>query len=134
MSGFTGSAGTLVVTLEEAGLWTDGRYFIQAARQLEGSGITLYKMGEEGIPTIAEFLCDKLKENCTLGFDGRVINTKFGQNLMDKLGCKKIKVVYDKDLVAMIWTERPTLSSDTALYSGCSVLRSYYLGKGLFIY
>jgi Xaa-Pro aminopeptidase len=124
MSGFTGSAGTLVVTLEEAGLWTDGRYFIQAARQLEGSGITLYKMGEEGIPTIAEFLCDKLKENCTLGFDGRVINTKFGQNLMDKLGCKKIKVVYDKDLVAMIWTERPTLSSDTAF-----LLDKKYAGK-----
>lgn len=124
MSGFTGSAGTLVVTLEEAGLWTDGRYFIQAARQLEGSGITLYKMGEEGIPTIAEFLCDKLKENSTLGFDGRVINTKLGQNLMDKLGCKNIKVVYDKDLVAMIWTDRPTLSSDTAF-----LLDKKYAGK-----
>lgn len=124
MSGFTGSAGTLVVTLEEAGLWTDGRYFIQAARQLEGSGITLYKMGEEGIPTIAEFLCDKLKENSTLGFDGRVINTKLGQNLMDKLECKNVKVVYDKDLVAMIWTDRPTLSSDTAF-----LLDKKYAGK-----
>lgn len=124
MSGFTGSAGTLVVTIEEAGLWTDGRYFIQAARQLEGSGITLYKMGEEGIPTIAEFLCDKLKENSTLGFDGRVINTKLGQNLMDKLECKNVKVVYDKDLVAMIWTDRPTLSSDTAF-----LLDKKYAGK-----
>ena len=62
MSGFTGSAGTLVVLPDEAGLWTDGRYFLQGAAQLEGSTITLMKMGEEGVPTIAEFLADKLED------------------------------------------------------------------------
>ncbi|MDF2610931.1 MAG: peptidase family [Lachnospiraceae bacterium] len=124
MSGFTGSAGTLVVTLEEAGLWTDGRYFIQAARQLEGSGITLYKMGEEGIPTIAEFLSDKLKEDGILGFDGRVINTKFGQNLLGKLAGKNVKIIYDKDLVDMVWTDRPSLSTEPAF-----LLDIKYAGK-----
>ena len=58
MSGFTGSAGTLVVTLTEAGLWTDGRYFIQAEQQLAGSTITLYRMSEEGVPTVKEFVED----------------------------------------------------------------------------
>ncbi|EPZ59462.1 creatinase/Prolidase N-terminal domain protein [[Clostridium] sordellii ATCC 9714] len=52
ISGFTGSAGTVVVTMEEAGLWTDGRYFIQAEKELEGSTIKLFKMGEEGVPTL----------------------------------------------------------------------------------
>ena len=63
LSGFTGSAGTLVVTEQEAGLWTDGRYFVQAAHQLEGSGITLYKMGQKGVPTVAELLAEKLKDS-----------------------------------------------------------------------
>ena len=61
MSGFTGSAGTLVVTLTEAGLWTDGRYFIQAEQQLAGSTITLYRMSEEGVPTVKEFVEDNFR-------------------------------------------------------------------------
>ena len=75
ITGFTGSAGTAVVTMDEAGLWTDGRYFVQAAKQLEGSGVTLQKMGEEGVPDIYEYLEQVLPENGVLGFDGRVINS-----------------------------------------------------------
>ena len=67
MSGFTGSAGTLVVTLTEAGLWTDGRYFIQAEQQLAGSTITLYRMSEEGVPTVKEFVEDKLPQGGVIG-------------------------------------------------------------------
>ena len=81
ISGFTGSAGTLIVTRDEAGLWTDGRYFVQAAKQLEGSTITLYKIGEEDVPSTFEFLKTKLKDKATIGFDGRVISTDYGLKL-----------------------------------------------------
>lgn len=124
MSGFTGSAGTLVITMKEAGLWTDGRYFIQAARQLDGSTITLYKMGEEGIPTIAEFLQDKMQENSTLGFDGRVINGKLGLKFKKQLENKNIQIAYDKDLVDLIWEDRPPLPTKPAF-----LLDTKYAGK-----
>ncbi len=124
MSGFTGSAGTLVVTLKEAGLWTDGRYFIQAARQLADTGITLYKSGEEGVPDIEEFLSEKLRQNGILGFDGRVINARFGLKLKEKLETKNITVKYDKDLVDRIWTDRPALPKEPAF-----LLEEKYSGK-----
>ncbi|MFR3566349.1 MAG: aminopeptidase P family protein [Paraclostridium sordellii] len=114
ISGFTGSAGTVVVTMEEAGLWTDGRYFIQAEKELEGSTIKLFKMGEEGVPTTEEYLYESLKECKTLGFDGRVICAKEGINLEKKLAKKNIKIVYDYDLVGMIWNDRPDLSTAKA--------------------
>ncbi|MDU5020625.1 MAG: aminopeptidase P family protein [Clostridiales bacterium] len=114
ISGFTGSAGTVVVTMEEAGLWTDGRYFIQAEKELEGSTIKLFKMGEEGVPTTEEYLYESLKEGKTLGFDGRVICAKEGINLEKKLAKKNIKIVYDYDLVGMIWNDRPDLSTAKA--------------------
>ena len=114
ISGFTGSAGTVVVTMEEAGLWTDGRYFIQAEKELEGSTIKLFKMGEEGVPTTEEYLYESLKEGKTLGFDGRVICAKEGINLEKKLAKKNIQIVYDYDLVGMIWNDRPDLSTAKA--------------------
>ncbi len=124
MSGFTGSAGTLVVTLTEAGLWTDGRYFLQAARQLADTGITLYKMGEDGVPSIEEFLSEQLPQEGTLGFDGRIVNAKFGLNLAQKLTVKNIKVKYDKDLVDSVWTDRPALPKEPAF-----MLEEKYSGK-----
>lgn len=124
MSGFTGSAGTLVVTMEEAGLWTDGRYFIQAARQLADTGITLFKSGEEGVPTIEEFLLIKLKQDGILGFDGRTINAKFGIMLKDKLKTRNISFKYEKDLVDSIWSDRPALPSSPAF-----LLEEKYAGK-----
>ena len=70
LSGFTGSAGTLCVTREAAALWTDGRYFIQAERQLEGSGITLMRMAQPGVPTVEEWLADRMPAGGTLALDG----------------------------------------------------------------
>lgn len=125
MSGFSGSAGTLVVTDTKAGLWTDGRYFIQAASELEDTGITLYRSGEEGVPTITEFLKEELAPNSVLGFDGRVLNSNFAKELLEKLSDKQITAAYEKDLVDEIWTERPSLSKEPAFlldvkYSGRS--------------
>lgn len=73
ISGFDGSAGTLIVTQTEAGLWTDGRYFIQAEKQLEGTGITLRRIGEEGVPTILQYLKSTLRKGQSLGYDGRTV-------------------------------------------------------------
>ncbi|MDO4295617.1 MAG: aminopeptidase P family protein [bacterium] len=125
LTGFTGSAGTAVITQEEAGLWTDGRYFVQAAKQLEGSGITLYRMGQEGVPTVDEYLQQTLSKGDTLGFDGRVVNALAGEKMEAALGAKGVSLVYDKDLVGEIWEERPPLSKEAVWileerYAGCS--------------
>lgn len=109
ISGFTGSAGTVVVTHEEAGLWTDGRYFIQAEKQLEGSGITLFKMGEEGVPTYMEYISRTLKNGETLGFDGKVVAGKTVFEIKNSFGKKEIKLEDKYDLVDTIWKERPSL-------------------------
>lgn len=106
---FSGSNGTLIVGQEEAGLWTDGRYFIQAERELEGTGVTLYRMLEEGVPTKEEFLAEKMQEGQTLGFDGRVVDTRFGLKLEEKLADKKIRFAYDRDLADQVWEDRPQL-------------------------
>lgn len=111
LSGFTGSNGTLVVSREEAGLWTDGRYFIQAENELEGTGITLFRMLDEGVPTIKEYLRDRMEEGQTLGFDGRVVDTAFGVGLEKVLEEKKIIFAYGKDLADAVWTDRPSLPS-----------------------
>lgn len=90
MSGFSGSAGTLVVCEQEAGLWTDGRYFIQAAKELAGTGITLMKMGEEDTPLMAHYIYEHVSENGAIGFDGRVINTKLAQAFQEKIDRKSV--------------------------------------------
>lgn len=108
-SGFTGSNGTLLVWKEGAGLWTDGRYFIQAEKELEGSGITLYRMGEEKTPSIREFLLENMQEKQTLGFDGRVVNAAEGLLLERALQNKQITVAYEKDLANTVWQDRPAL-------------------------
>jgi len=118
MSGFTGSAGTLIITMDEVGLWTDGRYFIQAENELKGSDIKLFKMGEEGVPTILEYLLEKLPKNSTLGFDGRVMSVKEGQNFANKLAFKNITIDYKYDLVNDIWEDRCSLSTEKAFLLG----------------
>lgn len=109
LCGFTGSNGTLIVGRQEAGLWTDGRYFIQAQRELEGTGVVLYRMLEEGVPTKEEFLAAHMQEGETLGFDGRVVDTRFGWELEKALASKQVKFSYEKDLAGEIWTDRPPL-------------------------
>ena len=124
ITGFTGSAGTAVVTLTEAGLWTDGRYFVQAERQLAGSGVTLFKMAEEGVPTIEEYLEKVLPEGGCLGFDGRVVNTAWGKRLQNIVAAKKGMLQVNEDLVGIIWSDRPALAK-TAPF----VLEEKYSGK-----
>ena len=123
ISGFTGSAGTVVVTKDRAGLWTDGRYFIQAEAQLAGSGIELFKMGEEGVPSVDEFVVNYLPENSVLGFDGRLISAGEGLDLENQLSDKNVVIKCDEDLIDMIWEGRPALSEEKAFeldvkYSG----------------
>ena len=116
LSGFTGSAGTLIIGQDFAGLWTDGRYFLQASQQLDGTGIELMKMGEPGVPSLTEYLTEHLAENMTLGFDGRCLSASFMEGLNAELGNKKIQVVYEKDLVGEIWEDRPSLSKKPAWF------------------
>ena len=124
ITGFTGSAGTAVVTMEEAGLWTDGRYFVQAAKQLEGSGVTLRKMGVEGVPTILEYLRQAMPEGGTLGFDGRVVNELLGEEMEAAVAARHAKIAYGEDLVGMIWADRPALSREPVW-----ILDEKYCGK-----
>lgn len=118
ITGFTGSAGTAVITKDAAGLWTDGRYFIQAAAQLEGSSVTLYKMGEPDVPTVEEFIADVLPEGGTLGFDGRVVAMGVGLDLEKAAAKKNAKINYSEDLIDKIWTDRPALSEEPAFALG----------------
>ena len=111
MTGFTGSAGTLVVTLEDAALWVDGRYFVQAGNQLKGSSVRLMKMGEEGVPEISDFIIDAVKEGGCLGFDGRVVDSFTGLELEKRLDGKGASVKYQEDLIDQVWTDRPALSA-----------------------
>lgn len=107
--GFTGSNGTLVVSKDWAGMWTDGRYFIQAEREMKGTGVTLYKMGEEGVPTISEYLFDNMANGQVLGFDGKVVPAREGLSYENKLKKKQIKIKFDKDLAGEVWEDRPAL-------------------------
>ncbi|WP_302458448.1 aminopeptidase P family protein [Mediterranea massiliensis] len=109
ISGFTGSAGTVVVTLEKAGLWTDSRYFLQAASQLEGTGIDLYKEMLPETPSIPTFLCAELQEGQTVGIDGTVFSTEAARSLKEELAAARIAVKSLPDPMDDIWTDRPPL-------------------------
>ncbi len=108
-SGFTGSAGTLVVTVGEAVLFTDGRYFIQAAKELADSSIMLMKIGEPGVPTLKEYLDSVLSKGQTLGFDGRVIRADEAADFEEILEKKQGKILWNRDLAEEIWKDRPSL-------------------------
>lgn len=112
ITGFTGSAGTAVITLHDAKLWTDGRYFLQAAKQLEGTGVTLMKMFEPGVPTVEEYLEAELKSGQTLSFDGRVVSVGEGDEYASIAKKNGAKVDYQEDLIDAIWTDRPPLSEE----------------------
>ncbi len=109
ITGFTGSAGTAVITADEAGLWTDARYFLQADTQLKGSSVTLYRMGEEGVPTISEYLAEKLPQGGCIGFDGRTVSGSEGRTYRKLADEKKGKLSVDEDLIGLIWETRPPL-------------------------
>lgn len=112
LSGFTGSAGTLVVLPDSAALWTDGRYFLQAAQQLDGSGIELMRMGEPGVPEIADFLRNHVEENGFIGFDSRTVSNAFARTIGEKTREKHIRFAGGEDLVDLVWADRPALSCE----------------------
>ena len=124
VSGFTGSAGTLVVTKDFAGVWTDGRYFVQAKKELDGQDVELMKMGEEGVPTIDAFLADKLPEGGVLGMDGRVVNTGIGRGFEKIVAKKNGSMAIRHDLVGEIWETRPELEAPVVW-----VLREEFSGE-----
>ena len=109
LSGFTGSAGVMAVTKEFSGLWTDGRYFVQAKKQLAGQDTKLMEMGSEGVPTIFEFLEDHLPEGGVLGFDGRVVNTADGRRFERLAEKRHGSLSIGHDLAGEIWKDRPPL-------------------------
>ena len=112
LTGFTGSAGTAVITADDAGLWTDGRYFVQAAKQLEGSGFRLQRMGQEGVPTVEEYLEQVIPEGGVLGFDGRVVDGRTGGRLQELIEGKHGTIRCEEDLAGEIWKDRPALPAE----------------------
>lgn len=116
ITGFSGSYGTAVITQNDAGLWTDGRYFFQATNELEGSGVRLMKMFVGDTPSITEFLASTVKEGGKIGFDGRVLSMGEGQEYEEALAPKNISIDYSEDLIDKIWTDRPPLSDKPAFF------------------
>ena len=112
VSGFTGSAGTLLVGENEAKLWADGRYFIQAAEQLKGSGIDLMKIATPGYDTINEWIEKNVKESEVLGFDGSCYSTNQYKDLLKISKKNKFNINMDKDLLEEVWNDRPSLPED----------------------
>ena len=109
ISGFTGSAGTAVITSDKAGLWTDSRYFLQAEQQLEGSGIDLYKEMLPETPSILDFLRENLTANSVVGIDGKVFSTTQAIALQEDLAKNDITVKSIADPMNEIWTDRPPM-------------------------
>lgn len=124
LSGFTGSAGTLLVMKEEAFLWTDGRYFLQADAELKDSGITLMKMGEPGVPTLDEFLEEKMKSGEVLGFNGALLSFAEGKVIANKVVKKGVKLKIGRDITGEIWSDRPKRP-----HSKIFILEEKYSGK-----
>ncbi|WP_373899380.1 aminopeptidase P family protein [Haloimpatiens sp. FM7315] len=115
ISGFTGSAGTAVITNEKNGLWTDGRYYIQAAKQLEGSGIDLFKMGQIGVPKVMKWLYDTLDEGSVVGFDGKVISVSYFRSMEKEFAKKNITLNCENDLIGQLWNDRPEIPKNTII-------------------
>ncbi|USE36429.1 aminopeptidase P family protein [Endozoicomonas sp. SCSIO W0465] len=126
LSGFTGSAGTLVVTQDKAALWTDGRYFIQASEQLAGSEITLMKDGQPGVPSMAEWVTEEVSELGCVGFDGATQSLSNVRNLKMKLADKSVTLKFDHDLLNDIWTDRPALPAEPVF-----IHEDFYSGRSL---
>ena len=126
LTGFTGENATVVVTQTKSGLWTDGRFFIQAKRELKGSGTTLFEMGEEGVPTVSEYVKKNLKANQTLGYDGRVISLENHRKFEKIAKENKAKINVKKNLIDGIWKDRPQFPK-TSLW----ILQKKYAGATL---
>lgn len=140
ITGFTGSAGTAVVTADEACLWTDGRYYIQAEKELQGSEFKLYKMGMEQVPTVREYIEAYIKNHTNksvkdntgrnidseicIGFDGQVLCAKDGMDYERLAEKNHIRICCDEDLIGMLWQDRPAFPTSQAY-----ILEEKYSGK-----
>ncbi|AFM02208.1 Xaa-Pro aminopeptidase [Desulfitobacterium dehalogenans ATCC 51507] len=140
ISGFTGSAGTVVITLKDAGLWTDGRYYIQAEQQLQNSGIRLFRAADPKVPSYTEWIREHLPEGSALGFDGHVFSAKQLKDMEKELD-GKIAIKFNQDLVGQLWKDRPSIPAQNIFvhdvgYAGRSRieklndLRQQMKGKG----
>ncbi len=116
ITGFTGSAGSALITSTESFLWTDGRYFLQAEEQLNESEIKLMKIGFPGVPTIPHYLAEHLPLGSTLGFDGRMVSLSDGDNYHKTMEKLHGKVRYDLDLIDYVWSNRPEPSAEPTFY------------------
>lgn len=116
ITGFSGSYGTAVIAKEEGYLWTDGRYWFQAERELEGSGLGLQKMFEPGVPTIVEWLAEHVPQGGKVAFDGRVLAMGEGQEFEEELVGKGIQLEYAVDYINDVWTDREPLSTKPAFF------------------
>lgn len=123
-SGFTGSAGTLVITEEESFLFTDGRYFIQAEEELKFTGVHLMRMGDSGVPTLEQFIENELPDKGSIGFDGRVVSCRFGRKMEEIVGRKGGDIVSNIDIAGKLWKDRSELKFEEIYY-----LEEKYTGK-----
>lgn len=127
ISGFTGTDGTLVIAPSEAGLWTDGRYFIQAAAELKDSGITLMKTGEPDCPEMEKWIYEHLPEGGTVAFDGRCVSASYAEKLLWTVRDKNITVISDRDFVGEVWTDGRPVRKAEPLW----ILPQKYTGKSV---
>lgn len=116
ITGFSGSYGTAVIAKDDAGLWTDGRYFFQATNELEGSGVRLMKMFVDDTPSVTEYLAENVPEGGKVAFDGRVLAVDEGKEFEEVLSPKNIMIDYSEDLIDQIWEDRPPLSDKPAFF------------------
>ena len=115
-SGFTGSNGTLLVGMDMVGLWTDGRYFVQADKELNGSGIELFRMGEEGVPTIPEYIKEHGKIGVRIGFDGCILRKSYVERMLQKCRDLEPELFYEKDMAGALWEDRPKMSAEPVFF------------------
>lgn len=126
MSGFTGSAGVMIISKEHAYLWSDGRYYIQAQEQIKDTEIIFMKLGERDVETPFEFMKNHLPKNGVIAFDGRTVTTDLGKQLKQLTDDKGGRLLFDVDFVAQIWQDRPTLEVKPAF-----LLEEKYAGKSV---
>ena len=124
MSGFSGDAGCTIVTKDFAGLWTDGRYFTQAEGELKGTGVTLMRLNQEGVPNPLDFVIDHTPNNGLLGFDGSVVSAATALRLAASLEKKNASMHVSEDLVDLIWTDRPSMPEEPLF-----ILDKKYVGE-----
>ncbi|WP_306483325.1 aminopeptidase P family protein [Anaerococcus sp.] len=124
ITGFTGSAGTALITMDDALLWTDSRYFLQAAKELKHSEFKLMKMGVEGVPNLIEYLDENIGEFGKIAFDGKSFSVKAYKDLSESMGARIL--VSDVDYISQIWTDRPSLRKDKAW-----IMEDKYAGESI---